>query len=109
MKIKLELSKDMIGASYRILEKLYDAHFSGTPQEKSIKNMGLKLAEKFGTMKQKSRNLEYFNSNKRKTVNLEYHLAWALHELLINLFSLAGDAYEKHQVQLVINQINQHL
>lgn len=114
MKIQIKISDNELIAANKLLSTIYELYGYNynqfTKEQKLMMSFFVDLSEffekKYRAMLKKH---SLFTQKKLISITLKYYEAWALHQLFIEAFSLAENAYQKHQIQRIINKLDKWL
>lgn len=110
MIIKLKFTNDMLMATHQILKNVYNPSILLSREQKLVKSISFELAELFEKKcKAQIKKASLFDVQKKISLSLKYHQLWALHMLLIDLFFLHDNAFQKQQLQKVIDLLDKEL
>ncbi|MDB0602618.1 hypothetical protein PL373_16070 [Tenacibaculum maritimum] len=110
IELKVNFTNEMLHATSDLLQAVYSPIISLEKNDKIIRSIGLELAKSFLSKKEKSiKKANLLNVKKKAKITLKYYEAWALHQIIFELISLAPDDYTKLQLQTTLNKLNELL
>jgi hypothetical protein len=111
MKVELKLTADAINAAARLLEQVYDLPPATLGQsEKVIRSIAYDVAE---TMLSKQKTIRkkqtLFDAKKKHKVSFKFHEAFALYNILNELFHTVSDDYNRAILGKLIGEVHQKI
>ncbi|MCD8405859.1 hypothetical protein G1J88_10260 [Tenacibaculum dicentrarchi] len=108
MKIQLFLKFHQLIALHKLTSKLYDLDFlTLESQEKVAVSIGLILADKFDKKIKTIQKKLFFDTTKDIKFTFDFFEAWALKEICIQLIGTSDSNFNKVNIQVVINKLDQ--